>query len=94
MDIILSIVVFAAVLSLAVLEEYFFKIVFFRSQRFISKLVSAFLCGFIVFSLFTGNIPRLEQRFSIIIVSLLLIYANLFLGKPKEEEDDEEKEKK
>ncbi len=50
----------------------------------ISRIMAAFLSGFVVFVLFTDRIPTLGQRLAIIAVSASLIYANLYLGKEQE----------
>ena len=58
-----------------------------------SKLMVAFLAGFIVFILFTDKVPQPGQKIPIIITALLLIWANLFLDVGISEEprgDDEE----
>jgi len=44
-----------------------------------SKLMAAFLAGFIVFTLFTDKMPNPIQKIPVVIVSVLLIWANLFL---------------
>ncbi len=92
MDIILAIVIFVLILAFESLGGVLFDFAFFRWHSFISKLVVAFLAGFIVFVIFTPRIPMVQQRVAVIIVSLLLIYANLFLGKKKEETEEGEKE--
>lgn len=91
MDVILGIAAFILVLAFESLADYLFDLVFFRSHRFMSKLMVAFLVGFIVFILVTPNVPGMEQRMTVMIVCILLIYANLFLGKKKEDEEDKEK---
>jgi hypothetical protein len=88
MEVILAIVVFILALAFESLADYLFGLVFFRSHRFSSKLMVAFLVGFIVFILVTPNVPGVEQRVTVVIVCILLIYANLFLGKKKEDEED------
>ena len=92
MDIILAIVIFILVLAFESLGGVLFDLSFFRWHSFISKLVVAFLAGFIVFVIFTERIPMVQQRVAVIIVSLLLIYANLFLGKKIEEPEKKGKE--
>lgn len=57
-----------------------------------SRLVVAFLSGFIFFIAFTDRVPNIEQRLAVIVFSGLLIYANLFLDIRKEEHLKEEKE--
>lgn len=91
MAIILGVIGFILALAAVLLAEYRFDLEFFREHRLISKLVAAFLTGFIVFVLFTGKIPMVTQRVSLIFVSLLLIFANLFLGKKEEEDEGEGK---
>ena len=91
MDIILAIVTFVLVLAFESLGGVLFNFAFFRWHSFVSKLVTAFLAGFIVFVIFTERIPMVQQRVAVIIVSLLLVYANLFLGKKKEEIEEKEK---
>lgn len=91
MDIIAAIVIFLAVLILESYGDAFFDHVFFSLHNFLSKLVVAFLVGFIVFVLLTDRVPKVYQKVTIIIVSLLLIYANLFLGKKKEKTEGKER---
>jgi len=59
-----------------------------------SKLMAAFLAGFIVFTIFTDKIPNPGQKIPIIIVSLLLAWANLFvqIGQDKEQEGEKQQE--
>lgn len=85
MDIILTIAVFALVLAFEYLAPRLFHLEFFSAHGLISKLMAAFLAGFVVFILLNKDVPRVEQRISAVIAALLLIYANLFLG-PKENE--------
>ena len=92
MEIILGVLGFILALAFIFVTEYRFDLVFFREHRLISKLMAAFLTGFIFFVLFTDKIPKVTQRVSLIIVSLLLIFANLFLGKKEEDPEGEEKE--
>ena len=59
-----------------------------------SKLMVAFLAGFIVFILFTDKVPQPGQKIPIIITAILLIWANLLLKMGRNEEpegDDEDK---
>lgn len=86
MDIILTIAVFTLVLAFEYLAHRLFHLEFFSSHRFISKLMAAFLAGFIVFILLNDNVPRVEQRITAVIAALLLIYANLSLGKQEDEQ--------
>ena len=92
MAIILGVVGFILALAVVFVSEYRFDLVFFREHRLISKLMAAFFTGFIFFVLFTDKIPKVTQRVSLIFVSLLLIYANLFLGKKEEDAEGEEKD--
>ncbi len=89
MAIISGVLGFILALAFVFAAEYRLDLAFFREQRLISKLMASFFTGFIMFVLFTDKIPKMTQRASLIVVSLLLIYANLFLGK-KDEEDEEE----
>ena len=57
-----------------------------------SRLVVAFLAGFIFFIAFTERVPHFEQRLAVIVFSGLLIYANLFLDIRKEEPQSGEEE--
>jgi len=59
-----------------------------------SKLMVAFLAGFIFFILLTDKMPQPWQKVPVIVVSLLLIWANLFLPVGKREEDEEKNEEK
>ena len=91
MAIILGVLGFILASAVDFVAEYKFQLVFFREHRLVSKLMATFLTGFIFFVLFTDKIPKVTQRVSLIIVSLLLIYANLFLGKKEEDAEGEEK---
>ncbi|MCX6583418.1 MAG: hypothetical protein NT166_24850 [Candidatus Aminicenantes bacterium] len=86
MNIIVTIGVFVLALAFEYLAERLFHCEFFRSHGFISKLMAAFLAGFITFILLIDNIPGTGQRGSAILAALLLIYANLFLGKKEDEQ--------
>ncbi len=86
MNIILTIAVFVLVLAFEYLAHRLFHLEFFSSHGFISKLMAAFLAGFIVFILLNDNVPKTEQQISAILASLLLIYANLFLGNKEDEQ--------
>lgn len=86
MDIILTIVVFVLALAFEYLANRLFHLEFFSSHGFISKLMAAFLAGFIVFILLNDNVPRVEQRITAVIAAILLIYADLFLGKIEDEQ--------
>ena len=99
MDVILAGSVVLAVLALEIVGTHI-DLAFIRKLRlkekentFISKLVVAFLAGFIVFFLFTDSIPLVQQRVTVIIVCFLLIYANLFLAMKKEATEGKEKER-
>jgi hypothetical protein len=85
MALILAIIVLVSALAVEILGPRFnwpfMKWMNRREHQFGSKLLTAFLCGFIVFTLFTGKVPHAIQKAAVIIVSLLLIWANLFLGK-------------
>jgi hypothetical protein len=95
MDVILAALAVLAMLALEIVVTHMDLALMhklrLKENTFISKLVVAFLVGFIVFVLFTDGIPLVQQRVTIIIVCLLLIYANLFLGIKKEETEGEEK---
>lgn len=90
MDVILAVLVVLAVLALEIVGTHidlaFIRKLRLKENTFISKLVVAFLVGFIVFILFTDGIPLVQQRVTVIIVCLLLIYANLFLAIKKKDE--------
>jgi hypothetical protein len=85
MNTILTIAVFVLALSLEYLADRLFHFEFFRSSAFISKLMVAFLAGFICFIVLNNHVPRTGQRISAVIAALLLVYANLFLGKKEDE---------
>jgi hypothetical protein len=95
-DVILGIIIFVVVLLLEIfptpiLNRWGLRL---AQYQFGSKLMVAFLAGFIVFVLFTDRIPQPGQKIPIIIAALLLIWANLFLNVGGSEEprgDDEEK---
>ena len=96
MDIILAIIGVVLVFLMIQLR-YKLNFSFFRwfrkhEHQLGSKLMVAFLAGFIVFILFTGKVPQPGQKIPIIITALLLIWANLFLtvGRNEEPEGDEE----
>jgi hypothetical protein len=97
MDVILAVLVVLAVLALDIvgtrMELAFIRKLRLKENTFISKLVVAFLAGFIVFVLFTDSIPLVQQRVTVIIVCLLLIYANLFLATKKGEIEGKDKER-
>jgi uncharacterized membrane protein YhaH (DUF805 family) len=90
-DVILGIIIFVVVLLMEILPTPIIKR---WGHQFGSKLMVAFLAGFIVFILFTGRVPQPAQKIPIIIAALLLIWANLFLDVGSSEEsrgDNEEK---
>ncbi len=90
MDVILAVLVVLAVLALEIVGTHMdlasIRKLRLKENTFISKLVVAFLAGFIVFVLFTDSIPLVQQRLTVIVVCLLLIYANLFLVIKKEDQ--------
>jgi hypothetical protein len=94
MDIILAII--GAVLLFLVIQlsdkfTFAFHRWFHKDEHQLgSKLMVAFLAGFIVFILFTDKVPQPGQKIPIIITALLLIWANLFLkvGRSEEPEGD------
>jgi hypothetical protein len=94
-DVILGIIIFVLIL----LVEIFTRPIFNRwglrlsEHQLGSKLMVAFLLGFIVFILFTDKVPQAAQKIPIIIAALLLIWANLFLkvGTSEESHGDDEK---
>jgi hypothetical protein len=85
MALIIGIIVFAAVLALEMVgpryNPAFLRGIFKREHPFGSKLMVAFIAGFMFFTLFTGRMPSEWQKIPVAIVCLLLIWANLFLGK-------------
>jgi hypothetical protein len=98
-DVILGIIIFVVVLlveifPIPILNRWGLRL---SRHQLGSKLMVAFLAGFIVFALFTGKIPQPAQKIPIIIAALLLIWANLFLNVGTSEEprgDDEDKVRK
>jgi hypothetical protein len=95
-DVILGIIILVVVLLAEIFLTPFFNRWGLRlaEHQFGSKLMVAFLAGFIVFVLFTDKVPQPGQKIPIIITALLLIWANLFLKVGRSEEpkgDDEEK---
>lgn len=93
MAIIFSLLAFILAVVFLLYAERLFGIVNFRELRLITLLMASFFTGLIIFTLFTAEIWLMEQRVTLIIVSLLMIYANLFLSKKKDEFEKEEKEK-
>ena len=87
-DVILGIIIFVVVLLLEIFPKPILNRWGLRlsQYQFGSKLMVAFLAGFIVFILFTGKIPQPGQKIPIIIAALLLIWANLFLDVGGKEE--------
>jgi xanthine/uracil/vitamin C permease (AzgA family) len=59
-----------------------------KGHPFTSKLLVAVLTGFMVFVLITDRISRGEQKAAIILVSALLIWANLYLGPTKPDKEE------
>jgi hypothetical protein len=95
-DVILGIIVFVVVLLVEIFPIPVLKRWGLRLSRHQlgSKLMVAFLVGFIIFVLFTGKMPQPAQKIPVIIAALLLIWANLFLKVGTGEEyqgEDEEK---
>ena len=94
-DVILGIIIFVVVLLVEIfpapiLNRWGLRL---SQHQLGSKLMVAFLAGFIVFILFTGKVPQPGQKIPIIIAALLLIWANLFLNVGRSEEprgDNEE----
>jgi len=95
-DVILGIIVFVVVLLVEIFPIPVLKRWGLRLSRYQlgSKLMVAFLAGFIVFVLFTGKMSQPAQKIPIIIAALLLIWANLFLKAGTSEELQEEDEQK
>ena len=83
MDIILAIIVAVVVLILIMVGKRlnigFLHWLYSRDLQLGSKLMVAFLAGFIVFTIFTDKMPQPGQKIPLIIISLLLAWANLFL---------------
>lgn len=57
-----------------------------------SKLVVAFLAGFIVYIVFTGQMANIGQKIGLAVISLLLIWANLFLHPGADSKETENSE--
>lgn len=94
MAIIFSLLACLLALVFLLYAERIFGIVYFRDHRPVTLLMSSFFAGLIIFALFTGSIQLIGQRVTLIIVSLLMIYANLFLSSKKKDETEKvEKEK-
>ena len=95
-DVILGIIVFVVVLVVEIFPVPILKQWGLRLSRHQmgSKLMVAFLAGFIVFVLFTGKMPQPAQKIPVIIAALLLIWANLFLKVGTGEEHQGEDEDK
>jgi hypothetical protein len=82
MDILLGALVFVVVIVIAFFGERFggkFSRMFSEVHQFGTRVVVAFLSGFIVFAVFTGRIANPVQKIPLIIVCALLIWANIFL---------------
>ena len=95
-DVILGIIILVVVLLVEILPTPFLNRWGLRlsEHQMGSKLMVAFLAGFIVFVLFTDKVPQSGQKLPIIITAFLLIWANLFLkvgGGEEPQKDDEEK---
>lgn len=86
MAIIIPIVAFLLVLAFVSLAYRLFHLQIFKFLGYIPKFAIAFLAGFIVFILFYSGDLKTGQRISVIIASLLLIYANLFLRSQYDEQ--------
>lgn len=56
-----------------------------REQQMGSKIVAAFLIGFVLFTLFTDKMPQPGQKIPVAVIALLLLWANLFLGHKTQE---------
>jgi hypothetical protein len=93
-DIILGIIVLVVVLLLEIFPTPISNRWGLRlsHQQLGSKMMVAFLAGFIVFILFTGRVPQSAQKIPIIITAILLILANIFLNPGRKEESDKGKE--
>ncbi|MCP4219700.1 MAG: hypothetical protein GY765_34020 [bacterium] len=89
MDTILGISVAVACFALLMvspkLEIKFLESLQLESLTFFAKLIASFLVGFIVFVSITGRVDHIGQRITLIAVSALLIFANIFLGGSGEE---------
>jgi hypothetical protein len=87
MDVIIGIVFIILVLALEIAGAHLdLKAVrWLRRQGhpFTSRLLVAVLTGFMVFVLITDRVSRGEQKAAIILVSAILIWANLYLGSTK-----------
>jgi hypothetical protein len=84
-DMIVGILVFIVFFVLEILamklDISFLKWMHSKDHQVGAKLMAAFLVGFIVFIIFTDKMTGVGQKISVIIVALLLIWANLFLVK-------------
>lgn len=91
MDAILAILTFLFVLSVEIAAGHrgtaLARNLQLKELPMITKLVVAFLAAFMVFALLTDRIPFEQQRITLVIVCLLLIYANLFLRKGDGDKD-------
>jgi hypothetical protein len=85
MDIISGLIVFIVVGILQIvawkLDPPFLRWLHNAEHLIGAKLMVGFLAGFVVFILFTDRMPSPGQKVPVIIVALLLIWANLFLVK-------------
>ncbi len=88
-DMILGLIGFIVVLALELLVNKmnipFMNWLKNREQQMGSKIVAAFLIGFVLFTLFTDRMPQAGQKIPVAIIALLLLWANLFLGHKTQE---------
>jgi uncharacterized membrane protein len=91
-DVIAGIVILVVVLVLEMIAFPFLDRLglHLKTQQLGTKLVVAFLAGFIFFILFTDRMPGPGQKIPLIAVTLLLIWANLFLKVGKKESPEGE----
>lgn len=91
-DVILGIIILVVVLALEILAAPIFRRLGLRLKAYQlgTKLVVAFLAGFIFFISFTDKMPEPGQKIPVIVVALLLIWANLFLRVGKSDSPGEE----
>jgi hypothetical protein len=91
-DVIVGIIVLVVVLTLEIFSTPIFHRLGLRLKTYQlgTKLVVAFLAGFIFFILFTDKMPAPGQKIPVIVVALLLIWANLFLEPGKIDSPEEE----
>jgi len=88
MDIIAGLIVFIAVGILEFIawkiNPPFLKWLHKKEHLLGSKIMVGFLSGFVVFILLTDRMPSPGQKIPVIIVALVLIWANLFLVKKED----------